>query len=109
MQSSNVSVRIPNGNAVAVSVSWFNTAGVAEIPTAGRYQVFDYETRASASSIVTLSGMAAIMNFVVAGSSLPGNSTPSRRLVIDVEATFSAGDKDTATLSVYVMRGYTLG
>lgn len=108
MQSSNVSVRIPNGNAVAVTVSWFSTAGLAEIPASVRYQVFDYETRASASPIVILSGQAAVMNFVVAGSNLPGNSTPSRRLVIDVEATFSAGDKDTATLSVYVMRGYTL-
>lgn len=109
MQSSNVSVRIPNGNAVAVTVSWFSAAGAAEIPTSVRYQVHDFEERASVGSIVVVPSPAAVMNFVVPGTNLPGNSTPSRRLVINVEATFAAGDIDTATLSVYVMRGYTLG
>ncbi len=107
--SSNVSVRIPNGNSVAMTANWVTTAGVAEIPTSVRYQVFDYESRASVSPVVVLSGLAAVMNFVVPGANLPANSTPVRRLEVATEATFASGDPDTVTSTVYVMRGYMLG
>ena len=101
------SVVVPDGNAVEFDIEWHDMDGVAEIPTSVRYQVFDFLTRASVSDIVTVSPVAATMSVIVPGSDLPAGATNRRRLVVQIEATYSAGDTHTADVDIVVARGYS--
>ena len=98
---------VPEGNAVQIAVQWHDMDGAAEIPTSVRYQVFDFLTRASVSDIVNVSPVAATMSAIVPGDDLPAGPTNRRRLVVQIEATFTSGDKHTADVDIVVARGYS--
>lgn len=99
-------VVVPEGNAVQVAVEWHDMDGVPEVPASVRYQVFDYDSRAKASEIVSVSPVTASMEITIPGTDLPAGSALRRRLTIQLEATYAGGDKHTEDVGIYVAKGF---
>ncbi len=109
----NLSIVVPGGNPVDLVGTWYHrSSGEPRAPTAVRFQVFDYETKANlgAQQVVDVELLAATMRFTVPGAALPGpagagDPRDRRRLLVKVEALFGLGDPHTEYFDVFTERG----
>lgn len=98
------STRVYAGNAVEIDVEWHDLSGDPEVPTQVIYQVFDSLTGDAVSDQETLTNIGADMSFVVPGDDLPSGVKEVRSLVIQIRATFAAGDTHTEQVRVDVRK-----
>jgi hypothetical protein len=84
--------KIWSGEHLSCVVTWHDTDENAEIPAGVVYQVFDATNNAVLTPVRTVSSPAATMSFPIPAADLPiGNSASSRRLFIEITATFADG------------------
>lgn len=98
-----ISVSIPAGNALPLTVKWWDPDGGADVPNAVEYQVFNARNRQPASEVVPVVPTAAEMAFVVPETDLPPSGAHDQRYIVQVVATFDA-DTHTEHVDVHVGR-----
>jgi len=86
---SSTAIVVTAGNSIELSIDWFDTDNVAQTPDAVQYQVFDWRTDESVSEIVDVADLSESMTFLIPASNIPGYANKQRRLVIQIQGTFS--------------------
>jgi hypothetical protein len=97
---------VTSGNAVQVSIDWFDMDGVPAEPLSVRYQTFDFAKGTALSEIVFVADPAQSMTFIVPTEDVPAHpSLKERHIILQVEGEFST-DVHTEELHLIVMKRY---